>query len=252
MATVAVKLAAACGLVAARRDAADPAEFAYHLAYGPAGTTPAELVRVCDARWPIAEGFAQATGEVGLDQYAVRRWAGRHCFVTLCLLAHAYLVVLRRRAQTVHATIVAEADEPNLLLLTVPKIRRLVRALVGGAAQRAFRLGSPRGRGQKPPPATPAPPPSAVPGAALTDAAWAPVQPLRPPQRPATGQLRHDHRSVLSGIVRVIRRHASWRVVPKEYAMWEMVYKRYQLWRAEGRCQRIAAALGITEPEVSL
>ncbi|HET8631023.1 MAG TPA: IS701 family transposase, partial [Thermomicrobiales bacterium] len=36
-----------------RRDAADPSELAYHLAYGPAGTTPAELVRVCEARWRI-------------------------------------------------------------------------------------------------------------------------------------------------------------------------------------------------------
>jgi hypothetical protein len=238
-------LTAACGRGMARwllvrRDAVDPAKLAYHLAYGPAGTTPAELLRVCDARWRIEEGFAQAKGEVGLDQYEVRRWEGWHRFVTLCLLAHAYLVVLRRRAQPVDAATADGADQPDLLPLTVPEVRRLVLALAAGAGQRAFRLGWSRwrrrhqvvaarsqaarcGRGQKPPPATPAPPPPAVPGAALTDAEWALVQPLLPPQRPATGRPRHDHRTVLSGIVWVVRRHASWRAVPQECGKWEMV-----------------------------
>ncbi len=82
-----------------RRDAADPEEPAYFLAYGPEGTSEEELVRVCNARWQIEEGFAQAKGEVGLDQYEVRTWQAWHRHVTLCLLAHAYLVVLRRAAR---------------------------------------------------------------------------------------------------------------------------------------------------------
>lgn len=92
----------------------------------------------------------------------------------------------------------------------------------------------------------------AVPGAALTDAEWALVQPLLPPQRPTTGRPRHDHRTVLSGMVWVIRRRDSWRAVPRECGKWETVYKRYQLWRAEGRWERIAAALGITDAELAL
>ena len=51
-----------------RRAAADPDDLAYFLAYGPAGTTPQELVRVGEARWQIEEGFAQLKGEIGLDQ----------------------------------------------------------------------------------------------------------------------------------------------------------------------------------------
>jgi SRSO17 transposase len=82
-----------------RRDAADPGEDAYFLAHGPAGTSAEELVRVCRTRWQIEEGFAQAKGEVGLDQYAVRRWGAWHRHITLCLRAHAYLVVLRRAAR---------------------------------------------------------------------------------------------------------------------------------------------------------
>ena len=77
------------------------------------------------------------------------------------------------------------------------------------------------------------------------------VQPLLPPQRPPAGRPRHDHHTVLSGIIRVIRRRDSWRAVPRECGKWEMVYKRYQLWRAEGRWQRIAA-LGIEVCEVAL
>jgi len=82
-----------------RRDAADPGEDAYFLAHGPAGTSAEELVRVCRTRWQIEEGFAQAKGEVGLDQYEVRRWDAWHRHITLCLLAHAYRVVLRRAAR---------------------------------------------------------------------------------------------------------------------------------------------------------
>ena len=43
----------------------------------------------------IEEGVARAKGEVGLDQYEVRTWAGWHRHVTLCLLAHAFLAVTR-------------------------------------------------------------------------------------------------------------------------------------------------------------
>ena len=76
----------------------DSTDRAYHLAYGPAETPVQELLRVCGSRWQIEEGFAQAKGEVGLDQYEVRTWTAWQRFVTLCLLAHAYLVVTRLAA----------------------------------------------------------------------------------------------------------------------------------------------------------
>ena len=76
-----------------------PDEHAYFLAYGPAETGEDELIRVCTTRWQIEEGFAQAKGEVGLDQYEVRKWEAWHRHATLCLLAHAYLVVLRQAAR---------------------------------------------------------------------------------------------------------------------------------------------------------
>ena len=94
-----------------RRDAHKPDEDAYWLAYGPAETSNEELVRVCDTRWQIEECFGQAKGEVGLDQYEVRTWVAWHRFVTLCLLAHAYLVVVR------HAVRQEEVGEKGALIL---------------------------------------------------------------------------------------------------------------------------------------
>ena len=83
-------------LIRRGRDEGDDPRF--FLAYGAEATPEAELLRVCGVRWQIEECFAQAKGEVGLDQYEVRTWDAWHRFVTLCLLAHAGLVVMRLAA----------------------------------------------------------------------------------------------------------------------------------------------------------
>jgi SRSO17 transposase len=82
-----------------RRAPNDPTVCSYFRACGPADTTAEELVRVAGMRWAIEEGFAQAKGEVGLDQYEVRRWDAWHRFVTLGLLAHASLAIVSARAR---------------------------------------------------------------------------------------------------------------------------------------------------------
>jgi SRSO17 transposase len=56
------------------------------------------MVRVAGRRWTIEEGFEQAKGEVGLDQYEVRRYDAWYRHATLALLAHAYLEVTRLHA----------------------------------------------------------------------------------------------------------------------------------------------------------
>lgn len=80
------------------------------------GTVLAELVEIAGIYWTIRACFEAAKGESGLDQYEARsprwpachrtcgdgstarcgQWTGRHRHVTFALLAHAYLVVLRR------------------------------------------------------------------------------------------------------------------------------------------------------------
>lgn len=82
-----------------RRDIEDPDERTFYLAYAPAGTSVEELARTAGKRWRIEECFEQAKGETGLDEYEVRKWEGWYRHVTLSLLAHAYLCVLRSVAE---------------------------------------------------------------------------------------------------------------------------------------------------------
>ena len=82
----------------ARRSLADPGELAYYVCYGPAGTSLEELARVAGTRWAIEECFEEAKGQVGLDQYEVRRWDGWYRHITLAMLAHAYLSVIKHQA----------------------------------------------------------------------------------------------------------------------------------------------------------
>jgi SRSO17 transposase len=81
-----------------RRDIDDPSELAYYLAYGPKDTSVGQLVRLAGRRWVIEDCFEAAKVEVGLDEYEVRKWDAWHRHITLCLLAHAYLAVLRSEA----------------------------------------------------------------------------------------------------------------------------------------------------------
>ncbi len=82
-----------------RRSTDDPEDRGFYQAYGPEETTLEELVGVCQDRWAIEECFAEAKGEVGMDHYEVRKWDAWHRHVTLCLLAHAFLVVVRLAAR---------------------------------------------------------------------------------------------------------------------------------------------------------
>jgi SRSO17 transposase len=81
-----------------RRSLTDPTERAYFRVHGPAATRVEEMVRAAGGRWAIEVAFEEVKGQVGLDQYAVRRWDAWHRHATLCLLAHAFLVVTRALA----------------------------------------------------------------------------------------------------------------------------------------------------------
>lgn len=54
-------------------------------------------MRVAGWRWTIEVAFEQAKGEVGLDEYEVRRYVAWLPHITLLLLAHAALEVSRAR-----------------------------------------------------------------------------------------------------------------------------------------------------------
>src|ERR687889_777537 len=81
-----------------RRKLAQPEAFTFYLTLAPDTADLSDLVRVAGTRWTIEACFEAAKGEVGLDQYEVRSWTGWHRHITLAMLAHAYLAVIRRAA----------------------------------------------------------------------------------------------------------------------------------------------------------
>jgi len=81
-----------------RRSLTDPSDLAYYLCHGPEATPLRELVRVAGARWAIEETFQTAKGQVGLDQYQVRRFDSWYRHITLAMLAHAFLTVTTANA----------------------------------------------------------------------------------------------------------------------------------------------------------
>jgi hypothetical protein len=81
-----------------RRSLEKPDELTFYLTLAPEGTELATLVQVAGSRWTIEACFEAAKGEVGLDEYEVRSWTGWHRHVTLAMLAHAYLAVVRQHA----------------------------------------------------------------------------------------------------------------------------------------------------------
>lgn len=82
-----------------RRSLTDPTDLAYYLCYGPEHTPLRELVRVAGSRWAIEETFQTAKGQVGLDQYQVRRYDSWYRHITLAMLAHAFLTTTTVKAK---------------------------------------------------------------------------------------------------------------------------------------------------------
>jgi SRSO17 transposase len=83
-----------------RRSIADPTEVTAYLAYAPAATLLAALVRVAGMRWTVEESIQTAKGEVGLEHYEVRSWTGWYRHVTLAMWAQAFLAVVRAETGT--------------------------------------------------------------------------------------------------------------------------------------------------------
>ncbi len=92
-----------------RRSRSDPTDLAYYVVFAPAGTVLRTLARVAGQRWRIEQSFALAKGEVGLDQFEVRRWDGWYRHMTLAMFALAYLAVLRARLQA--RSVASEAQQ---------------------------------------------------------------------------------------------------------------------------------------------
>ena len=72
-------------------------ELKTYLCNAPQDTPQATLVRISGMRWPIETSFEDGKQLIGLGNYQVRSWTGWHHHMTLCILAHFFLVRLQVR-----------------------------------------------------------------------------------------------------------------------------------------------------------
>jgi SRSO17 transposase len=86
-----------------RRSISTPTDLTAYVVFAPQATALEEVVRVAGSRWTIESSFEAAKGEVGLDDYEVRRWTGWYRHITLAMWAYALLAVLRAGAMAVEA-----------------------------------------------------------------------------------------------------------------------------------------------------
>jgi SRSO17 transposase len=67
----------------------------YWLSNLPANTKPERLARLARLRWKIELDYKQLKGELGLDHYEGRSWAGWHHHTALVTVAHGFLTLER-------------------------------------------------------------------------------------------------------------------------------------------------------------
>jgi len=72
-------------------------ELKTYLSNAPSYTPLATLVRLSGMRWPIETCFEDSKQYLGMSAYEVRSWRGWHHHMTLCILAHFFLVRARIR-----------------------------------------------------------------------------------------------------------------------------------------------------------
>ncbi|MBC3991083.1 hypothetical protein H8N00_19830 [Streptomyces sp. AC563] len=78
-----------CHLLARRNRHAG--ELAYCRCYSATKTPLNTLVKTAGGRWTIEETFQSSKTLAGLDEHWVRRWTSWRRWVTLAMLAHAFL-----------------------------------------------------------------------------------------------------------------------------------------------------------------
>jgi len=77
----------------------------------------------------------------------------------------------------------------------------------------------------------------------LTDAQWERLRPLLPPQKPHTGRPAKDHRTVINGILWILRTGSPWRSLPERNGSWKTVSSRSYRWQRAGLWDHILAAM---------
>jgi hypothetical protein len=103
-------------------------ELAFYRCYTPGPVPLAVLVKVAGTRWTVEERFQTSKGLVGLDQHQLRRWRSWYRWVTLAMLAHAFLVVAAVTERT------RQPPPSGLIPLTCNEVQHLFAALLARPA----------------------------------------------------------------------------------------------------------------------
>jgi hypothetical protein len=99
-------------------------ELAYYRCWSPAPMPLTTLVRVAGSRRRVEETLQAAKGLAGLDEHRLRRFTSQLRWVTLAMLAHAFLAVVRAHEHT------GPPAPDELIPLTCNEIQRLFTTLV--------------------------------------------------------------------------------------------------------------------------
>lgn len=105
-------------------------ELAYYHCYSPRPVPLSTLVKVAGSRWTVEETFQSSKGLTGLDEHQVRGWDSWHRWVTLALLAHAFLAVTAALERPEQALADDGTSPDGLIPLTCNEIQRLFTALI--------------------------------------------------------------------------------------------------------------------------
>ena len=105
-----------------RRSIEEKPECAHYLCYAAVGKDTIEaLTSVAGKGWKIEQCFQTAKGECELDHYEVSHWRGWYRHITLFMLAHLVLSVLRARGEN---TLEAQVR------MSVPELRHLLTGML--------------------------------------------------------------------------------------------------------------------------
>jgi transposase len=77
----------------------------------------------------------------------------------------------------------------------------------------------------------------------LTNSQWERLHPLLPPQTPKTGRPAHDHRTIINGILWMLRTGAPWRDLPERDGPWRTVASRFYRGQRAGIWAQLFAAV---------
>jgi SRSO17 transposase len=109
-------------------------QLAFYRCYAPAAVPLATLVKVAGRRWTVEENFQAAKELTGLDQHQVRRWASWYRWVTLAMLAAAFLTITTAAERAQHP------QPQDQIPLTRNEISRLLTTMITQPPSQARQL----------------------------------------------------------------------------------------------------------------